>query len=99
MVGDRYCIAVGSGYTKVIGTKIDVVLESGKIIKCILGDAKSDQHTDLETHTYHVGGYDHGKYYPPDGSVIEFVVDSPQYNLSYVKDLFAGQILKVVVVE
>ena len=31
MVNDRYCIAVGSFYTKTIGKKIDVVLENGTI--------------------------------------------------------------------
>ncbi len=60
----RYCIAVGSFYTTKIGQKIDLVLTNGEIIKCILGDCKSDVHTD-PTHRFHA----------IDGSVAEFVVD------------------------
>ncbi|MBR4315031.1 MAG: hypothetical protein IKP66_09000, partial [Lachnospiraceae bacterium] len=60
----RYCIAVGSFYTTQIGQKIDLVLTNGTVIKCILGDCKSDEHTD-ETHRYHA----------IDGSVAEFIVD------------------------
>ena len=60
----RYCIAVGSFYTTKIGQKIDLVLSNGTILKCILGDCKSDEHTD-PTHRFHA----------IDGSVAEFVVD------------------------
>lgn len=70
MVDGRYCIAVGSGYTQKIGTKIDLVLEDGSIIKCILGDCKSDKDTDAETHTY-------CKW---DGSVAEFIIDNAYFN-------------------
>lgn len=66
MVNDRYCIAVGSFYTKTIGKKIDVVLENGTIIPCIFAEAKSDEHTDKLTHRQN-----------PNGSVIEFIVDTP----------------------
>lgn len=64
MVGDRYCIAVGTGYASEIGTKINLVMANGSVIKCILGDVKSDSHTD-ETNRYHF----------VDGSVAEFIVD------------------------
>ena len=40
MSDGRYCIAVGTGYCSKIGTKINLVLEDGSIIKCILGDVK-----------------------------------------------------------
>lgn len=46
----RYCIAIGTGYTQKIGTKVDVYLSyKGKvhILKCILADQKaiSDTHS------------------------------------------------------
>ena len=75
----RYCIAVGTGYTATIGTKIDLVFEDGSILQCILGDVKSDYHTDT-THRFHVGGYDHGIYYEGDGSVAEFIIDYEVFN-------------------
>lgn len=98
MVGDRYCIALGTGYTSHIGDKVDIVLKNGNIVRCILGDVKSDAHTDEETHTYHVGGWDHDIYYEPDGSVLEFIVDQDVYtgSISQIQD-FQGEIQKVVV--
>lgn len=64
MVGDRYCIAVGSYYTTTIGQYIDVELENGKVIKGILADCKDDKHTDSTNRIN------------PNGSVVEFVVDT-----------------------
>lgn len=63
-VDGRYCIAVGSAYANKIGTKIDVVMQSGRILNCILGDQKADRDTDAGNR-YHVS----------DGSYVEFVVD------------------------
>ena len=76
MVNDRYCIAVGSFYTKTIGKKIDVVLENGTIIPCIFAE---------------------------DGSVIEFIVDTPLLdnkvihsgNIEFVNDYFKGEIVEI----
>lgn len=45
-VNNRYCIAVGTAFNAEIGTYIDIVLENGEIIPCIMGDVKSNQHTD-----------------------------------------------------
>lgn len=70
MVDGRYCIAVGSAYTQKIGTKIDLVMVDGTIIRCILGDCKADRDTDAETHSYCTG----------DGSVAEFIVDYEYFN-------------------
>lgn len=64
MVGDRYCIAVGSYYTTTIGQYIDVELENGNVIKGILADCKDDKHTDSTNRIN------------PNGSVVEFVVDT-----------------------
>lgn len=60
----RYCIAVGSHYATTIGTKIDIVLESGTVLECVLGDQKANKDTD-ETNSYH----------ECDGSYLEFIVD------------------------
>ncbi len=96
MVGDRYCIALGSGYTSKIGTKVDLVMKNGSILKCILGDQKSDRGTDKETHTFHQF-YD-GTDEPGDGSVAEMIMDDQVFRgvSSYPKS-FDGRILKVVV--
>lgn len=96
MVGDRYCIAVGTYYAPSIGTKLDLVMKNGSIIKCIVGDFKSDAHTD-STNRYHTGGMDRGIYYPGDGSVAEFIVDKAVFQNTdqYPKEA-SGSILKVV---
>lgn len=64
MVDDRYCIAVGSYYTKQIGTYIDLIMENGEIIPCILGECKSDDDTDSATQRQN-----------PNGSIAEFIVN------------------------
>lgn len=72
-VDDRYCIAVGSAYTKEVGTYIDLVLENGTVIPCILGDCKDDKDTDSSHRiTY-------------DGSLAEFIVDDKQISRSVKK--------------
>ena len=82
MVNGRYCVALGSYYTTTIGQYIDVELENGNVIKAILADCKADKDT-KSTNKMH-----------PDGSVVEFVVDTRVLNstaremgdLSYVND-------------
>ena len=65
MVGDRYCIAIGSHFVGNIGQYVDLILENGTVIKCILADRKDDLHTDYENIiTVH------------NGCMSEFVVDS-----------------------
>lgn len=64
MVGDRYCVALGSYYTHVVGTKVDLRLSNGTVIPCILGDCKSDKHTDRSN-----------RYCTTNGGVAEFIVD------------------------
>lgn len=59
----RWCIAVGSYYTKNVGQYIDVVLENGTIITGILADCKSDKDTDSTRRQN------------PNGSIVEFVVN------------------------
>jgi len=65
-VDGRYCIAVGSYYTEKIGTYIDLVLKNGTVIPCILADCKANKDTDGKNQK------------TADGSLIEFVVDTPK---------------------
>ena len=63
-INGRYCVAVGSYFTKKVGTYLDLYLENGEIIPCILADCKADMHTDKRNIiTEH------------DGSLAEFIID------------------------
>ena len=64
MIKGLYCLALGSYYTRKIGAKVDLVMGSGKVVKCITADMKSDRDT-VNNHRQH-----------RDGSVAEFVVDT-----------------------
>lgn len=64
-VDGRKLIAVGSYYCDTIGTYMDVFLEDGTIIPCMMGDMKADKDTDRTNR------------YAGDKSVIEFVIDAP----------------------
>ena len=50
MINGRYMIATGCGVSHDIGRYIDIVLENGTVIPCVIGDAKDDAHTDQEFH-------------------------------------------------
>ncbi len=49
-IDGRYMIAVGSGISKDIGRYVDLVLENGTVIPCVIGDAKADGDTDEDYH-------------------------------------------------
>ena len=95
MVGDRYCIAVGSYYTKKIGVKIDLVLShNGRkhTLTCITADSKDDSDT-VNNHRVH-----------KDGSIVEFVVKTSVLNkkarytwgdISYTGKQFRGKIVEI----
>ena len=97
MVWNRYCIAVGSYYTKKIGVKIDLVLShNGRkhTLKCITADSKDDSDT-VNNHRVH-----------KDGSIVEFVVKSSALNkkarytwgdISYAGKQFRGRIVEIKV--
>ncbi len=82
MINDRYCVALGSYYTTTIGQHVDIELKNGKVIKGILADCKDDSHTDSTNRIN------------PNGSVVEFVVDTKTLDsmakkmgdISYVND-------------
>lgn len=90
----RYSVAVGTGFNAPVGAKIDVYLDNGKVIPCIVGDIKADIHTD---DTNMLGGH---------GDVIEFIVDSKVMDktakkmgdCSYIPGL-KGKVVKVEVFE
>lgn len=70
MAEARYCVAVGTGIGASVGTYIDLHLNNGAKIECIVGDIKSDNHTLANNiMTEH------------NGCVVEFIVD-----LSYLHD-------------
>lgn len=94
MYKGRYCIALGQGYTKTIGTKVDLVLEDGTIWKCVLGECKATKDTNPEQ-----------TFCKWDGSVAEFVVDMKYFNRNTERNPINtvlgnhGRILKVVVID
>ena len=67
-IDGRYCVALGSYYTHDIGTKVDLIMTNGNVIKCIVGDAKADIHTDAK----------HQK--SRNGCISEFIVDMNKLN-------------------
>ena len=96
IVDGRYCVALGSYYTKSIGQYVDVVMENGAILECILGDAKADIHTDAATHRQN-----------SNGNVVEFIVDKDSLHsmskrmgdISYIGEAFKGSIKEIIVYE
>jgi hypothetical protein len=64
MVDNKYCIAVGSYYSTTVGQAVDVIMKNGNTIHCIVADLKQDIHTDSTNRQN------------PNGSVIEFLVDT-----------------------
>ncbi len=60
----RYLIAMGTYYSNNVGDKFDIKLSNGTVLKCMIGDIKSDRHTDAKRQKQ--------KY---DGSIIEFITD------------------------
>lgn len=95
MVGNRYCVALGSYYATKIGTKVDLVLShNGRkhVLKCILADQKADKDT-VNKHRVH-----------KDGSVAEFVVSTQKLpwkvryvtgDVSYAGKQFRGKIVEI----
>ena len=63
MVDNRYCVALGSYYTHQIGQKVDLIMDDGTIIPCIVGDGKADIHTDSKNQK------------TQNGCISEFIVD------------------------
>lgn len=63
-VEDRFCIAIGQFSNARVGTYVDLILENGTVISCIVGDFKANIHTDYSNI---VTGH--------NGCVSEFLID------------------------
>jgi len=62
-LGSYYMVAMGTFYAPQCGRVFEVTLENGTVFQCVVGDVKSDMHTDsLHQHR--------------NGNVIEFIVDT-----------------------
>lgn len=91
MYRGRYLVAVGTHYSSYCGKELDVTLDTGKLIRVVVGDVKQDIHTD-ETH----------RYVPTNGNIIEFIVDTSKLDsltramgdISYTG--FAGSVISIV---
>lgn len=64
-VDGRYCVAVGTAFNAGIGTYLDLILENGTVIPCIVADIKASRHTLADNITT-----------AASGCVSEFVVDT-----------------------
>ena len=92
MNGERYCVALGSGFIPCVGTKFDLILANGTVIPCIAGDMKADQHTDSNN-----------KITSHDGSIAEFIVNTSSLvsdarrmgDISYSCDSWNSEIAKI----
>ena len=92
-IGNDVCIALGTRYTTTIGDRFLIELDTGKHFTAIVGDIKSDAHTDKKTHSY----------IKSNGNVVEFIVDDKKIsndikftgNISCI-DKYNGQIKALV---
>lgn len=89
MIGDYYCVALGSFYGSTIGTRYRITFSTGKSIKVILCDQKSDRHTD-SNHQYAVKNSDIMEFYV-EKSKIPSGVRGNYGNL----EQFGGDIVKI----
>ena len=91
VVDNRYVIAIGSYYTTEIGCRIDLVMENGSIVPCIVGDCKADCHTDATNRQN------------PNGNVVEFIVNTDSLSnetrlrgdCSYADERLSGEIQSI----
>lgn len=96
----RYCVALpvywAGGTSKDIGRCVDIYMENGAVLKCVLGDTKKVEHS--------LRG--EGKY-GRKGEVIEVQVDGNKLpdivkqmgNASYLGDSWRGEVTKIVVLD
>lgn len=93
-VSNRFCIALGSYFSADIGQWVDLVLENGTVIRCIMADLKDDVDTD-----------DANIATTANGCISEFIVDTPELddsvklhgNVSYCTDEWDSPIVSVKV--
>jgi len=88
--GDYYMVAMGTYYASECGKVFHIVLEDGGEFDAIIGDIKSNMHTDA-LHQHH------------NGNVVEFIVDSDciphicaiMGDMSYADATFQGKIKSI----
>ena len=73
-VDGLYTVAVGTHFGAGIGTKLDLVLENGTVINCVVGDIKANQHTDGSN------------LFTANGCMSEFIVDKGSLNKAVKRD-------------
>lgn len=94
--GDCYVIALGSYYTTTIGTRVDLVMCNGAVVRCVVGDIKDDKHTNSTNQQHLV-----------DNSVVEFIVCTDNLSdkvrkmgdISYADERLRGEIKAIRVYE
>ena len=73
-VDGLYCVAVGTHFGVSVGTKIDLILENGTVINCVVGDIKSNKHTD------------EANIFTANGCMSEFIIDKDSLNKAVKRD-------------
>lgn len=92
---EYYLVAMGTFYAKYIGQTFEITFEDGQTIKVMIGDVKSNAHTDATG------------CYAQDGSVLEFIVDKDKmgkdefynevmYTYGDFDKVFNGSIVKII---
>lgn len=92
---DRFCVAIGTAYNAKVGTYVDLVLDNGVVIECIIGDLKATVHTDKTNRI------------SANGCVSEFIVDMNQFHstaktmgdTSYCSEDWMSPVRKIIVYE
>ncbi|MDE7294090.1 MAG: hypothetical protein K2N72_06670 [Oscillospiraceae bacterium] len=67
-IDDDVCVALGTGYAKKCGERFEITLDSGNTFTAIVGDIKSDAHTDPSNRYVEL--------WEGHGDMIEFIVDT-----------------------
>ena len=63
-INGRLMVAMGTYYVEKVGKKFDITLSTGEVIPVIVGDIKSDLHTDPTN-----------RYIEHNGNIVEFIVN------------------------
>lgn len=96
---ERWCIALGTAWAGAhqdsIGNCVDIYMENGAVLKCVLADVKRTEDTVNRENRYGATNND----------LVEFIVDTPKLvneakirgNISFAADIFYGEPIGVVV--
>ena len=98
-VDNRMCIAIGTAFNADIGSYVDLILEDGFIIPCIVADIKNPKHTD-DSNVFTIVGK--GK---RTICCTEFVVDISKLDdkvkktgdMSYVNDNWNKRVVNIII--